>query len=154
MVGKKFLIFLHAGKGNRKGERSLQLCITFINRTFRPNEAIASIAQSAERQTMDLRFSGTNPALHSFFFFCVELFYNVCMHTKCIHNGAKPFKKSHLNLQKKSARSRIQFSVVFSTGGTSAIAPVILRKRLIAPVIFLPVFRNSDKVLPRIVLDF
>ena len=68
MANKKFPIFLHAGKGNRKGERLLQFCITFIKGSFGPGQAIASIAQSAERQTMDLRFGGTNPALHSFFF--------------------------------------------------------------------------------------
>ena len=87
MAGKKFPIFLHAGNGNRKGERSLQLCITFINRTF----CKGLVAR--------------NPA-RSHHFFCVELFYHVCMHTKCIHNGAKPFKKSHLNLQKKNPRDQ------------------------------------------------
>ena len=52
MANKKFPIFLHAGRGNRKGERSLQLSITFIIRSFGLIKAIALIAQSAEQQTI------------------------------------------------------------------------------------------------------
>ena len=54
MANKKFPIFLHAGRGNGKRERSLQLSITFITISFGPVLATASIAQSAERQTVDL----------------------------------------------------------------------------------------------------
>ena len=51
MANKKFLIFLHAGRGNCKRERLLQLSITFFTISFGPVLATASIAQSAERQS-------------------------------------------------------------------------------------------------------
>ena len=75
MANKKFPIFLHAGKGKRKRERSLQLSITFISISFGPKLATASIAQSTERQTMDLRFGGTNPALYTLLSQRSKIFY-------------------------------------------------------------------------------
>ena len=72
MSRKIFLIFLHAGKGNGKGESSWQLSITFITLSFGLLLATASIAQSAERRTMDLRvsngFVGSNPTRGNIFF--------------------------------------------------------------------------------------
>ena len=73
MANKKFPIFLHAGRGNRKGERSLQLSITFMFRSFGLKNAIDLIAQSVKRQTMDLKVAGTNPVNATFFFFCIFL---------------------------------------------------------------------------------
>ena len=63
MANKKFPIFLHAGRGNGKGESSLQFSINSIMTSSGLKKAIASIAQSAERQTMDPKFGVTNPAI-------------------------------------------------------------------------------------------
>ena len=51
MANKKFPILLHAGRGKRKGERSLQLSISYFIISFGYIQAMASIAQLAERQT-------------------------------------------------------------------------------------------------------
>ena len=69
MANKKFPIFLHAGRGNGKGQKSHQLSINFIIRCFCSVEAIASIAQSAERVTSNQKIRGTKPGVGKNFFY-------------------------------------------------------------------------------------
>ena len=76
MANKKFPIFLHAGRVKRKGERLSQFSITSIIKSFESKEVIASIAQSAERQTTDSKFGGTNPAMNFFIFFFATFFHH------------------------------------------------------------------------------
>ena len=74
MANKKFPIFLHAGRVNRKREISWQFSIAFILRSFRTMRIFALIAQSAERQTKEPKVGGTSPTMNYYIlFFCIFL---------------------------------------------------------------------------------
>ena len=66
---------LHALKGIGKEGKTVTLSITYIKWSFFANLFIASIAQSAEQQSMDWKVPGSNPGLRQMFFSLLLFFY-------------------------------------------------------------------------------
>ena len=66
---EKELNSLHALKGILKEGKKVTLSITYIKRSFLHKLAIASIAQSAEQQSMDCKVPGSSSGLRQSFFF-------------------------------------------------------------------------------------
>ena len=105
-VKKNIFDFPPCGKRKREGGKISTIVYHFHKQNFLLAKLLRSRSAVVRRESSNSRIGGTKPGAVPSFFFCVELFYHVCMHTNCIHNGAKPFKKSHLNLQKKNPRDQ------------------------------------------------